>query len=159
MIARATGEILFGDGFVITPQILLTPEHLATARAHHPLSMPGWTRHVLGVHGSDFGPFEVEAISDPHCRVHMAMLAHEHAFYEPDTLGDAERRVFHDGVIAKDLAGQREFNWGNVFCRFNPPERKDWLIVVYHLGPQVPTHEPEVLLRLFAHAPNPDGRP
>ena len=67
-----------------------------------------------------------EEISTEH-RVEALFLSHRHPFYQSDTPEDSERRAYHEGVIALDLRGQREFNWGHVFCRFTLQVKCDWL--------------------------------
>ena len=84
------------------------------------------------------------------------MLSHQHSFYEHDTPGDADRRTFHEGVISAELAGQREFSWGEVLCRFEPTLNQDWLVIAYHRDADIPLPEREVLLRLFAHEKMPE---
>jgi hypothetical protein len=115
-----------------------------------------WTRHILGSHSSEHGTFEVEALSADEERIHIVLLAHQHAFYELGTLEDTERRVFHEGVIGRDLAGQREFSWGEVFCRLEESSNKDWLVVAYSRDEKVPLHTREILLSLLAHEKLPD---
>jgi hypothetical protein len=85
----------------------------------------------------------------------VVLLAHQHNYYEATTPRDAERRAFHDGVISADLAGQREFSWGQVFCRLETKSNKDWLVLAYTLGPQVPGNTVEVLKHLHALEPKP----
>ena len=81
------------------------------------------------------------------------MLAHEHPFYKQSTRGDAERRVFHEGIVSSELAGQREFSWGEVLCRLDKHANKDWLVLAYSQGPHVPIVFPAVLRHLYARQP------
>src|SRR5258707_2685091 len=124
MISRASGEATF-VALRILPQAILAP---GQAQGTHALPVPGWSQHVLGIHHSDRGAFEVEAISDQQCRIQVVLLAHHHSFYQAGTPEDSERRAFHEGVISSDLAGQREFSWGRVFCRLDNKSNKDWLV-------------------------------
>jgi len=118
----------------------------------------GWKRHVLGAHDSEHGTFEVEALSSGGDRVQVVLLAHQHAFYEPNTPEDAERRAFHDGVIHSDLAGQREFSWGEVRHRLEPKPNKDWLVVAYSHEARMPLPDRDDILRLLAHEIAPDDK-
>ena len=115
------------------------------------LTIAYWNRHVLGTHLSEHGNFEVEALSADDGCIHVALLAHQHPFYEVGTPEDAERRALHEGVVASDLGGQREFTWGEVICRLEMPAGKNWLVVAYNRQPRVPRPEKTVILRLFAH--------
>jgi hypothetical protein len=115
-----------------------------------------WKRHILGDHASEHGIFEVEALSAEEDRIQIVMLAHRHPFYESGTPDDMERRAFHEGVITKDLAGQREFGWGEVICRLEASPNKDWLVVAYSRQGKVPLQDKEVLLSLLAHEKSPD---
>src|SRR3954468_19473154 len=142
MISRATGEIALANGVVFTPQCGLVQEHLIDARAHHQLSVPGWTLHLLGEHEADHGLFEVQAVSDPASRIQTVLLSHEHPFYSEETPDDGERRAFHEGVIETDLGGLREFHWGEFFGRVDGDSKKDWIVVVYKPGPKVPLRPP-----------------
>ena len=145
MINRVTGEISFKSGLHILP-------HRAIESAHktQPLSLKSWKRHILGFHSSEHGTFEVEALSTEQERIQVVLLAHKHPFYEPGTAEDVERRAFHEGVISKDLTGQREFSWGEVLCRLEARCNKDWLVVAYDRNANVPLQDREILLRLFA---------
>ena len=145
MISRITGEISFRDGFHIAPQRPIESVH-----AKQTLTLKGWKRHILGIHPSEHGDFEVEALSTEQDRIQVVLLAHRHPFYEASTPADADRRVFHEGVINSDLAGQREFSWGEVVCRLEATRNKDWLVIAYSRDADVPLHERKVPLRLFA---------
>ncbi len=151
MINRVTGEISFRDDFHIAPHRAIELSH-----ATQTLSLKGWKRHLLGFHPSEHGTFEVEALSSHQGRVQVVLLSHQHPFYEPGTVADADRRAFHEGVINSDLAGQREFAWGEAVCRLEAPCNKDWLVIAYNRDADVPLREPEVLLRLVAHENIPD---
>ena len=153
MISRSNGEVTF-VGLRIVPQAVLA---LAGSQGTRALPITGWTQHVLGVHQSDRGVFEVEVVSDQKRRVQIVLLAHHHPFYQKDTPEDSERRVFHEGVISADLAGQREFSWGQVFCRLDDKANKDWLVLAYTMGPRVPTQIAGVLEHLRAHEPKPNN--
>jgi hypothetical protein len=121
MISRSSGEATFVD-LRILPHAVLAP---GEARRTHALPIPGWSQHLLGVHDSDRGAFEVEVISNHQRRIQIVLLAHHHPFYEANTPEAAERRAFHEGVIGSDLAGQREFSWGQVFCRRDAKSNKN----------------------------------
>lgn len=153
MISRITGEVKF-ENLLITPQAIVPVGLRQKTRA---LPVPGWSRHQLGVHQSDLGAFDVEVLSDADGRVQLALLAHAHPFYERGTPGDAERHAFHEGIIDSELAGQREFSWGEVLCRLDQHANKDWLVVAYNQGPHVPIMFPEVLLHLHGRQPYPEG--
>ena len=61
MISGSSGEVTFAD-LRILPQDVLGQ---GTSWQTHALSAPGWSQHVLGIHYSDRGAFEVEVLSDP----------------------------------------------------------------------------------------------
>jgi hypothetical protein len=151
MINRATGEVSFQDDFHIVPHRAIQSSHPTQA-----LSLKGWKRHILGFHLSEHGRFEVEALSAEQDRIWVVLLAHQHPFYESGTPADADRRAFHEGVISSDLAGQREFSWGEVICRLEAVCNKDWLVIGYNRNADIPLREREVLLHLFAHKNLPD---
>ncbi len=158
MISGPTGEIVLANGVIFTPHCGLLQEHLVDVRAHRELSIPGWTLHLLGEHESDHGLFELQAVSDPACRIQTVLLSHLHPFYgeETETDEDDERHAYHEGVIESDLGGLREFHWGEVFCRVDDDTNKDWLVVVYKSGPKVPLRPPILPRHLRAHAPLPE---
>ena len=142
MINRVTGEVDFHGGLRIVPHCSV---HSLPGTASVPLrsrtrklSLQGWKRHVLGYHASEHGTFEVEALSVDDERIHVVLLAHRHALYEPGTPEDAERRAYHEGVVATDLAGQREFSWGEVVFRLERVPNKSWLVIAYHREASVP---------------------
>jgi len=151
MINRVTGEVSFQSGLHIVPHRAIASPHKTRA-----LSLKGWKRHLLGIHPSEHGAFEVEALSKEADRILLVMLSHQHSFYEPDTPADADRRTFHEGIISQELAGQREFSWGEVTCRFIPTFKRDWLVVAYNRDADIPLPEREVLLRLLAHESIPE---
>lgn len=151
MINRATGEVSFQSGLHIAPHRPIESPHET-----RPLSLKLWKRHILGTHNSEHGTFEVEALSEAEERILLVLLAHRHPFYEPGTPEDAERRAFHEGVISKDLAGQREFTWGEVLCRLETSRNKDWLVIAYTREVSVPLPDRKDLLSLLAHEKSPD---
>jgi len=148
MISPVTGEVVFDDGLHFAPHEELTVNHIRDARSHLLLPIPGWTHHVLGTHAGSFGRFEVEAVSDRDSRIQVVLLSSA-------TPEHSEHRMHHQEVIGTDLFGQREFPWGEVFCRLDPALHKDWLVIAYASGPQVPLHRPRVLPHLYEHAPGP----
>ena len=161
MIHRATGEVDFRSGLRVVPHC---PVRSLFADAEdrlkvetRKLSLEGWKRHLLGFHASEHGTFEVEALSADDDRVQVVLLAHRHSFYKPNTPDDTERRAFHEGVIDSDLAGQKEFAWGEVTCRLERAANKDWLVIAYSREAKVPFRLREVLLHLSAHEEGPEG--
>ncbi len=151
MINRVSGEVCFQDGLNIRPHLPIESSH-----RKRKLSLKGWTRHILGLHASEHGTFEVEALSTGKDCIQLVMLAHRHDFYKPDTAEDAERRAFHEGIISSDLGGQREFSWGEVVSRFEAMNNKNWLVIAYNRQADVPSGEKDILLTLFAHERIPD---
>ncbi len=151
MINRVTGEVSFHGGLRIVPHQAIGSPH-----REQKLSLRDWKRHILGSHDSEHGLFEVEALSSEAGRIQVVMLAHQHSFYERGTPEDAERRAFHEGVIVKDLAGQREFSWGEALCRLEASRNKNWLVIAYSRDAKVPSPDREFLSRLLAHEKLPD---
>ena len=155
MINRTTGEISFRDGLHIVPhsgiQSLMANDEVRPKIRTQKLSLKGWKRHVLGFHDSEHGTFEVEVLSADEDRIHVVLLAHRHEFYESTTPGDAERRAFHEGVVNVDLAGQKEFKWGEVLFRLESASNKDWIVVAYSREAARPLQVKEAILRLCAH--------
>jgi len=133
MIDPTNGEVIFSDGLLIRPHA--TVASLKTAPvASRPLetrgrAVKGWHRHYLGIHPSDYGKFSADLVSGPGGRIFMLLLFHSHPFYDTPSAGDSERRVFHSSVIASDLRGQSEFDWGT--AHLHTEEEKNWLILVY----------------------------
>jgi hypothetical protein len=154
MIKRATGEVVFRNGFQILPhcsvQSLLAKAEVASAVAVHKLSLKGWKRLVLGFHVSEHGTFEVEALLADEDPIQVVLLAHQHTFYECNTPDDADRRALHEGVISSDLGGQREFTWGEVVGRLEPVANRDWLVIAYSCDCKVPLQVKDVISRLCA---------
>ena len=152
MINRVTGDVSFHSGLQISP-------HRAIESSHQKrnLSLKPWRRHVLGTHPSEHGTFEVEALSTEDERIQIVLLSHQHSFYERDTPEDADRRIFHEGVIGSELAGQREFSWGEVTCRFETALNQDWLVIAYKQQADVPLRDKEVLLHLLVHEKFPES--
>jgi hypothetical protein len=160
MINRATGEVAFKDGLHIVPHCRVeslnsNPADTTKIRTQK-LSLHGWKRHVFGSHISEHGTFEAEALSAEEDRIMLVLLAHKHPFYEATTPEDAERRAYHEGVISSDLAGQKEFSWGEVLCRLVRAENKDWLVVAYNREVKVPLETRAAILHLIAHETLPD---
>jgi len=160
MINRVTGEVDFQSGLHILPHcsvdsVSANAEKVVTIKPEK-VFLKGWKRHVLGLHASEHGTFEVEALSAEDQRIHVVLLAHRHVFYEANTPDDAERRTFHDGVISTDLAGQREFAWGQVVCRLEMASNKDWLVVAYSREAEVPMQLKQVILHLCGHEKAPE---
>jgi hypothetical protein len=155
MISSVTGEIAFLDGLQFGPHMVLSPALIASACDHGSLPIAGWCQYALGLHASDHGDFNVEVVCNGARRVQAVLLAHSHHFYEANTPNDSERHAFHEGVIASDLMGQLEFPWGEVICRFDKRCHKDWLVVVYTTGPQVPLQKAELLRHLYEHEAEP----
>ena len=160
MINRTTGEVGFKSGLHIVPHCLA--EALPTIAEgkikprNHNLSLEGWKRHVFGFHISEHGTFEVEALSSDGDRIQVVLLAHQHPFYEPGTPEDADRRTFHEGVISSDLAGQREFTWGEVLHLLESRPNKNWLVIAYSRDAKVPLPDRDIILTLRAHEGIPD---
>ncbi|MEP6668588.1 MAG: hypothetical protein ABJF10_05510 [Chthoniobacter sp.] len=158
MISPVTGEVVFDDGLHFAPHEELTERHIRDARSHLLLPIPGWTHHVLGTHASSAGPFEVEAVSDRDSRIQVVLLS---CATPPlprlpsAAAGTSAHQLYHEIVIALDLFGQREFSWGEVFCRLDPAVRKDWLVIAYASGPHVPLPRARVVPHLHEHAPEP----
>ena len=153
MIVPSTGEISFTDGLRITAHALIQPLLRTTPGPVSSRALPveGWNQHHFGEHPSSFGRFEVEVATGAADRVEGVFLRHLHPFYDPATPEDSERRAFHEGVIASDLRGQREFSWGHVFCRLKKEENRDALVVIYTPFCNVPLQQREVYRVLVAH--------
>ena len=151
MINQVTGEVSFRSGLHIVPHHAITAPH-----QWRRLSLKGWKRHILGIQPSEHGTFEVEALSKKQDRILLVMLSHQHSFYEKNTPADADRRTFHEGIISLELAGQREFSWGEVLCRFESIFNQDWLVIAYHRNADIPLADREILLHLLAHEKLPE---
>lgn len=159
VINRATGVVSFQSGLHISPHCSvqsLRAQNQDLKIESRNLSLKGWRRHILGFHPSDHGTFEVEALSAEAERVYLVLLSHSHSFYEKGTPDDAERRAFHEGIISSDLAGQKEFTWGDVRCRLETISNQDWLVIAYSRDANVPFPEQDVISRLFAHEKMPE---
>lgn len=153
MILPSTGEISFTDGLRITAHALIQPLLRSTPGSVSSRALPveGWNQHLLGEHPSSFGQLDVEVATGAEHRVEGVFLRHVHPFYDPATPEDSERRAFHEGIIATDLRGQREFSWGHVFCRFKKQENRDALVVIYTPFGNVPLQQREAYRVLVAH--------
>ena len=156
MIIASTGEVCFEKGLNIRPHQFIQPFSIKAPGTNdfpiitRDLPVEGWKKHGLGIHKSDHGDFDIEVVTGSEGRVEGVFLSHMHSFYEAGTPGDAERRVYHDSIIATDLRGQREFSWGHVFCRVDDKTNRDWLVLIYSPFSSVPLHAREVYRQLFA---------
>jgi hypothetical protein len=154
MIVRSTGEVSFEGRLRVSAHapIAEVVEGLPpTEVVMQPLPIEGWRQYSLGEHAGTLGVFRVEAVTGPERRVEAVFLSHCHSFYETASPGDSERRAFHEGVIASELAGQREFPWGHVFCRLDAETPRDWLVVIYSPFSAVPLQRREVYRVLFEY--------
>ena len=104
-----------------------------------------------GVWVSDYGQFVVEATVGSEERVDAVFLSHCHSFYDKSAKGDAERRTFHEGIIATELRGQREFSWGSVICKYDAAKNRDWLVIIFNPFTNVPRKERHEAMVLTAH--------
>jgi len=106
----------------------------------------GWISFNLGVHLSDHGTLDVTAVTDTDSKLRIVILSQYRARFEWTSA--ASRKAFHEGVIASDLGGQREFSWGRAL---------DWtaLILAYASGPHVSLEDEPVLSELFAREADP----
>jgi hypothetical protein len=154
MINRVTGEVGFLDGLHIVPhcpiQSLFADAEDRWKIGTQQLSLQGWQRHVLGFHASEHGTFETEVLSTDGGRVVVVLLAHRQPFHKPAG-EDEERRAYHEGVIISDLAGQKEFTWGEVLCRLERAAHKDWLVIAYCREAKVPAEDNATILHLMSH--------
>jgi hypothetical protein len=146
MINRVTGEVSFLDGFHILPYQTVQSPHRTRA-----LTLAEWQRHFFGIHPSPYGKFEVEALSREQGLIQIVFLAHQHPFYDSGTPEDADRRTAHEGIISSELAGQKQFSWGEVLCRLQLVSNKNWLVAAYNRGADIPLREKGDLLLLLAH--------
>lgn len=103
-------------------------------------SQLGWMVFHLGIHLSSHGNFEVEAAcaTSEEQPVFLVVLVSADPFFARPVEGDRERWVFHEGVLVRELGGQREFSWGEAFCKYSRQDRRNCLNVVYTAGPKVP---------------------
>lgn len=151
MIHRLTGEVAFDNGLILRPQALFSsilPPKKGIRSKFLPVS--GWLRFYLGIQQSDHGDMEVELVCGPDLRLHMIVMAHSHSFYRQASPEDSERRAFHEEIILRDLAGQKEFSWGTVRCATDPAENKNWMVIAYTPGANVPLADRKALLQLAA---------
>ncbi len=155
MIAQSNGEVCFNDGLCIPPFASIQAVVSLTADASHVLSrhlpLEGWRQFDLGIHISDYGQFVVEATVGSEERVDAVFLSHCHSFYDKSAKGDAERRTFHEGIIATELRGQREFSWGSVICKYDAAKNRDWLVIIFNPFTNVPRKERHEAMVLTAH--------
>jgi hypothetical protein len=152
MIGAANGEVVFADGLIIRPHgslksLPLQPKMLGSS----PL---GWSYFDAGRHPSEHGEFAVElACSDAEgLAVFLVVLWSMNPFFDILSDQDRERAAFHEAVLARDLRGQREFSWGEAFCKYNRQDARNCLNVVYTAGPKVPDFFPQRLRALTASA-------
>lgn len=167
MISPVNGEVSFEDGLCIAghSEFIVISARMVTS---HKLPVPGWSQHAMGIHPSDHGEFEVNVITGDERRVEALYFSHCHSDYEAVTLDDAKRRSYHEGIIAADLGGVREFGWGYVICRLQRDLHKpaghpativmrDWLWIVYNPFSNVPLRARSIEMLLAAHEPLPPG--
>lgn len=147
MIDAATGTVTFSGGLVLRPldPLRLVAGQVVSSRA---LPVTDWKLHDFASQTSEFGHFDVCIASGPDECVRVIMLTHRHDFYEAGTAADGERRVFHQGILERDLQGRRDFPWGGAFCRFDESDHRDRLIVAYTGGSPASHEITEVILNL-----------
>jgi hypothetical protein len=109
MISRSNGEATFQD-LRILPQAVLAS---VDTRQTHPLPVPGWLHHLLGIRHSDRGTFEVEAVSDLQRRIHVLLLAHSHPLYLADTPEDEINAYLQR---AREIIGDRSQSCNVAHC-------------------------------------------
>ena len=147
MINRNTGELHFSWGQRILPHSPLPSRVIKECRA---IPVQDWVIFMLGTWPSTHGPFSVGVAVDSELRIQGVALCHWLREYRQRSINDPVRTAYHESIILADLAGQREFPWGNADCRYDPVENRSWLVVTYGPGPKVPLSDPEVLSRLVA---------
>jgi hypothetical protein len=159
MISRLDGEVSFADGLVIRP-------HMPRRFLPGPLrelvrgSSGEWVLFALGERPSAHGDFQVEvgcATADEH-PVFLVVLSSVEPFFDTPVEGDRERWIFHEGVLARELSGQREFAWGEAFCKYSREDRRNYLNVVYTAGPKAPPFRGGGEGELREAASRPEGR-
>jgi hypothetical protein len=155
MISPITGEVVFSDGLCFLPHRAIVGAPASDTSPPSPVPTTPWIHRYLGPHPSEHGTFEVETVIDAQHRVLLVLLSHAHDFYQADTPGDTERRIYHESVLRRDLQGQQDFSWGRAYCRFDDDAGKDWLVVLYAPGP-VPHMIPHPSLFFIQTAPNPN---
>jgi hypothetical protein len=125
MISPVTGEVMFSSGLCFAGQREFDFA-VKDSRAQEIIPGLGWFQRYLGKHHSEHGEFEVQVVLDSAQRVQLVLFSHAHGFYDPANPEDAERRVFHESILNKDLHGQQEFAWGRAYCRLDPDRRACW---------------------------------
>jgi hypothetical protein len=159
MIAPHNGEVCFSDGIVIrahTPiwKLPLQPEVLGQSDF-------GWVYFTAGRHESEHGTFELE-LACSHLdalEIFLVVLWSVEPFFEETSAQDRERAIFHEGILARDLRGQREFSWGEAFCKYNRKSYRSCLNVVYTAGPKVPAAPPAGLQVRWEHSSSENSSP
>jgi hypothetical protein len=143
MINPVTGEVDF-DGVVFWP-------HQAIDRALESIDKYGFERradsprqglttvvpHACLCHNK-FGQFHVECTFDPDGHLVLVTASHKNSFYQKNTPNDKERCVYHENIVSEDLAGQREFGWGEVLFFLCEITNRHHLGIFYTPGPGVP---------------------
>ncbi|MEI6534970.1 MAG: hypothetical protein WCN98_06495 [Verrucomicrobiaceae bacterium] len=147
MIDRVTGALNFKPGHEVRPHGMLPPE---VPKNSMPFQVDDIFIYVVGIWDSDHGPLVVGLVVNAERRIQGALLCHWVAHYRNRAPGDTERRAYHESIILIDLAGQREFPWGKVDCRHDNVDNRNWLVISYASGPQVPALPPEVFSHLSA---------
>jgi hypothetical protein len=138
MISQLDGEVSFSDGLVVRPH-MPSSDLLTSSSTLIGASELGWMAFRLGEHPSEYGNFLVEvACATEEDPVFLVVLVSTDPFFATPVEGDRERWIFHEGVLARELCGQREFAWGEAFCKYDRQDRRNCLNVVYVAGPKVP---------------------
>jgi hypothetical protein len=160
MLSPITGTIGFNGDFHLVPHQELTKAHFPDALVRPFDTLSGWRYHLLGIHLSAYGPFEVEAVTNHHHRLQVVLLrcaVEEVPRLKSRASIPSHRQNIHEEILATDLRGQREFPWGTVYHGDHPDLPKSWLIVAYSPGLHTPLPRFELPLHLFEHAPEPPG--
>jgi len=155
MINHVTGEIQFTDGLCLSPDVVLSRERLVALGA----TSFGPDFHALHERESDRGRFSIRVGLDGSYRIRAVFLAHQHSSYKRKRPEDAERRAYHEYVIAHDLGGQREFSWGRVSRYLHPGNTTDYLYVFYTPELRVPSQLTGGGLQLAAYRDEPGKGP
>ncbi len=159
MISLRTGAVSFTNGLEISAHADVF--EVASSYAgkgeicSRMLPASDWLQWTFGIHFSDRGSFQL-LIDCSGKFVQRILLSHEHSFYGVQVSKDRERRIFHESIIATDLRGQCEFEWGDVSCEFDAQTGRDWLVISYDTFSKVPLHPVQVERTLWAHEEFPE---
>lgn len=154
MIDSISGEVSF-EGFVLRPHQRMVEVVDILEELHFPFEVQEdspktdlTTVIPEFPFENEYGRFDLECTFDSPWHLVLVTVSHRNDFYEANTPNDGERTVFHEQIIHRDLAGQREFGWGEILSFLCEVTNRHHIGIFYTPGPGVPRGDDFIPLEL-----------